>query len=87
MDAEPAEYRAENHSTPGQPVELRLFDPESGLPLTDPFPEYLTCPHCGEAEVEAWCFQEQVRCHQCNAWFAHCPPRDCQNLPGCQRNL
>lgn len=45
-----------------------------GLPLPDPFPEYLTCPHCGEPEVEVWCYQTQVRCHSCEQWFAHAPP-------------
>jgi len=44
------------------------------LPLPDPFPDYVTCPQCGELEVEVWCFQVQVRCHHCGQWFTHTPP-------------
>jgi hypothetical protein len=29
--------------------------PAMGLPLPDPFPEYLVCPHCGETKVEVFC--------------------------------
>jgi hypothetical protein len=87
MDDDVGDFFLDNSASISQPVEVHLFDPESGLPLTDPFPEYLTCPHCGEPEVETWCFQEQVRCHHCGEWFRHCPPQDCQKLPGCQKNL
>lgn len=45
----------------------------TNLPLPDPFPDYLRCPHCGEAEVEVWCFQLWARCHNCGARFAHTP--------------
>lgn len=44
------------------------------LPLTDPFPEYLVCPQCGEQEVEVWCYQTEVTCHQCGHVFPHTPP-------------
>lgn len=47
---------------------------ENGLPLPDPFPEYLACPACGEPEVEVWCYQTQVRCHSCGHWLSHHPP-------------
>ena len=45
------------------------------LPLPDPFPEYLTCPVCGEPEVEVWCYEDGARCHACGAWVQHTP--DC----------
>ena len=32
------------------------------------------CPHCGEPEVEVWCYQTRVRCHHCGRWLAHTPP-------------
>ena len=46
----------------------------SGLPLPDPFPEYVECPHCAEPEVEVWCYQTRVQCHACGEWIAHTPP-------------
>lgn len=46
-------------------------DARTGLPLPDPFPEYIPCPHCGEPEVEAWCYQSRVRCHKCGGWVPH----------------
>jgi transcription elongation factor Elf1 len=49
-------------------------EPRTGLPLPDPYPEYLTCPYCGELEVEVWCYQTRVRCHNCGGWLAHVPP-------------
>ena len=47
---------------------------EPGLPLPDPFPEYVTCPHCGEPEVEVWCYQARVQCHACGGWMDHALP-------------
>lgn len=47
---------------------------ESGLPLPDPFPEYIVCTHCGELEVEVWCYQTRVQCHACGGWMDHTPP-------------
>lgn len=56
-------------------------DPAQGelpsLPLPDPYPEYLTCPHCGEPEVEVWSYEEGTRCHACRGWVPH-TPGDCQ---------
>lgn len=49
------------------------IDPHTVLPLPDPYPEYMTCPHCGELEVEVWCYQTRVRCHRCSEWIAHTP--------------
>ncbi len=47
---------------------------ESGLPLPDPFPEYIVCPECGEPEVETWCYETLVFCHACGAAIRHRPP-------------
>ncbi len=47
---------------------------ENGLPLPDPFPDYLVCPHCGEEEVEVWCYQTEARCHVCGEMLPHRPP-------------
>lgn len=44
---------------------------EPDLPLPDPFPEYITCTHCGEPEVEVWCYQARVQCHACGGWMDH----------------
>lgn len=56
----------------GEPPSRR---PETrpSLPLPDPYPDYIACPHCGEREVEVWCYQKRVRCHQCGVWIAHTP--------------
>lgn len=54
-----------------------LTDPNrrpADLPLPDPYPEYLTCPHCGEPEVEVWCYQREAICHQCGGRIPHTPP-------------
>ncbi len=67
-----------------QPGPLRI-DPASGLPLPDPFPEYVACTECGEAEVEVWCYQTEVRCHNCGATIAHTPPPWCGTFPSCKR--
>ncbi len=57
-------------------------DPETGLPLPLPYPEYLTCPYCGEPEVEAWCFEQFVVCHNCGSYIPHIPTLGCgQCLP------
>jgi hypothetical protein len=60
------------HSAPGD------------LPLPDPFPDYLPCPHCGEPEVEVWCYQTRVQCHRCGDWFEHQPHDSCKIGPTCQ---
>lgn len=56
---------------------------QSGLPLPDPFPEYVECPHCGEPEVEVWCYQTRVQCHACGEWIAHTPPACFGSLQKC----
>jgi hypothetical protein len=61
------------------------IDPETGLPLPDPFPDYLTCPHCGEEEVEVWCFQAGGACHNCGTWVHYPKPLFCGVAPYCMR--
>jgi hypothetical protein len=67
---------------PSNPLRI---DPATGLPLPDPFPEYVSCPNCGEAEVEAWCYQAEVICHNCGQAIAHVRPPDCGTYPYCKR--
>jgi hypothetical protein len=57
------------------------------LPLPDPFPDYLVCPHCGEPEVEVWCYQTQACCHRCGGWIDHQPHDDCKIGPTCQPGI
>ena len=59
-----------------QPEGVHL-DLDSGLPLPNPYPEYLPCPLCGEPEVEVWCYQKRVMCHNCGGWFDHTPAENC----------
>jgi hypothetical protein len=66
------------------PNPLRI-DPATGLPLPDPFPDYVRCPHCGEAEVEVWCYQDEARCHNCGQTIAHPRPPGCGTYPFCKR--
>lgn len=54
------------------------------LPLPDPYPDYVTCPHCGEPEVEVWCYQTQVTCHRCGQRFPHTPPTCFGSSDRCQ---
>ena len=42
-----------------------------------PYPDYVACPHCGEPEVEVWCYQAEARCHNCGRVFAHLVSPDC----------
>jgi hypothetical protein len=67
------------------PPASNRIDPASGLALPDPFPEYLTCPRCGEAEIEVFCYQTEVRCHNCGTLIAHPPPPGCGLYPYCRR--
>lgn len=53
------------------PVEPRL-----GLS----YPDYVTCPHCGELEVEVWSHERTARCHNCGQTFDYPPPL--KNQPG-----
>lgn len=70
-----------------EPAASLRTDPVTGLQLPDPFPEYIRCPHCGEAEVEAWCYQDEVRCHNCGAAIAHRRPPGCGAAPFCRRGM
>ncbi len=71
---------------PGTPSPNPLrIDSDTGLPLPDPFPEYLSCPHCGETEVEVWCYQDEARCHNCGRPIAHARPPGCGTYPFCRR--
>lgn len=66
------------------PNPLRI-DPVTQLPLPDPFPEYVRCPHCGEAEVEVYCYQAEAVCHNCGQPIAHARPPGCGTYPYCKR--
>ncbi|NUM48624.1 MAG: hypothetical protein HUU38_28285 [Anaerolineales bacterium] len=55
-------------------------EPERGpLTLPTPYPEYLPCPHCGEPEVEIWCYESGGVCHACGEWIVHEVPVDCHH--------
>jgi hypothetical protein len=43
-----------------------------------PFPDYVPCPHCGELEVEVWCYDGAARCHACGQTFQHLLPQVCE---------
>ncbi|HLF03034.1 MAG TPA: hypothetical protein VI547_13715 [Anaerolineales bacterium] len=60
-------------------------DSTTGLPLPDPYPEYVQCPHCGEMEVEVYCFETMAQCHNCGQAFEHKPPLRCGIFPFCRR--
>jgi hypothetical protein len=70
----------EESTSPNRPP-----DPQTGLPLPDPYPEYVTCPHCGEQEVEVFCYQTEVACHNCGKMIRHTPPATCGIYPFCKR--
>ncbi|MEK7440386.1 MAG: hypothetical protein AABZ78_06300 [Chloroflexota bacterium] len=65
--------------------DLTRTDPHTGLPLPDPYLDYITCPHCGEPEVEVFCYQTEVVCHNCGKKIAHTPPPMCGTYPFCKR--
>jgi hypothetical protein len=75
---------SEMDDQPRNSARLRT-DPATGLPLPDPYPEYVSCPHCGEAEVEVYCYQLSVTCHNCGGTIAHIPPPLCGTYPYCKR--
>lgn len=50
-------------------------------PLPDPFPDYVTCPVCGEPDIEIWCYEEKARCPNCGAEIAHGPFPCWENCP------
>ena len=45
---------------------------------TQPFPDYVACPHCGEPEVEVWCYTTIATCHACGQTFKHALPVECR---------
>jgi hypothetical protein len=58
--------------------------------LQRPFPDYVTCPHCTEPEVEVWCYASSGQCHACGQSFEralpaecadHCDPTQCEAGP------
>jgi len=48
--------------------------------FTHPFPDYVTCPHCGEPEVEVWCYALTATCHACEHTFGHSIPTECEDI-------
>ena len=38
------------------------------------YPDYVTCPHCGELEIEVWSYERTARCHNCRQTFDYPPP-------------
>ncbi|MCC7362133.1 MAG: hypothetical protein IT317_21795 [Anaerolineales bacterium] len=71
-------------TSPAPPNPQRI-DPLTKLPLPDPFPEYVRCPHCGVPEVEVYCYQAEAACHNCGRAFAHARPPGCGTYPFCKR--
>lgn len=53
------------------PGKLPSQDEERGISLPDPYPDYITCPQCGELEVEVWCYETKAQCHNCGKWIDH----------------
>ena len=45
--------------------------------LPRPFPDYVSCPTCGEPEVEVWCYDSSAQCHACGQTFQHALPAEC----------
>ena len=48
--------------------------------MAQPFPDYVTCPQCGEPEVEVWCYELTVTCHACGHPFRHSIPKECEGI-------
>ncbi|MBM4423910.1 MAG: hypothetical protein FJ030_11020 [Chloroflexi bacterium] len=46
-----------------------------------PYPDYVTCPRCGELEVEVWSHEKAGRCHRCGQTFEYPLPRPEQSKP------
>jgi len=72
----PEQEAAPQHAAPQHAVLQH-----AALPLPDPFPDYLPCPACGEPEVEVWCYERWVQCHQCGAVFFHPQASECKLCP------
>jgi hypothetical protein len=43
----------------------------------------VTCPHCGEPEVEVWCYESTARCHNCGGWIERHPQANCRIYSSC----
>lgn len=78
---------AETSCPPSDNGRAERVDVRTGLPLPDPFPEYVRCAQCGEPEVEVWCYQGRVRCHNCGAWCEHTPMACRGSAPVCRAYL
>ncbi len=50
------------------------------IDMAQPFPDYVSCPHCGEPEVEVWCYELTVTCHACRHTFSHSLPKECEGV-------
>ena len=48
--------------------------PPDPAQLKSPYPDYVTCPGCGEPEVEVWSDRKSARCHNCGLTFDYPPP-------------
>jgi len=46
---------------------------EEPAQLESPYPDYVTCPHCGELEVEVWSNEKTGCCHNCGRTFGYPP--------------
>jgi hypothetical protein len=72
---------------PSDPLERASMRARSGLPLPDPFPDYVRCPNCGEPEVEVWCYQSRIQCHNCGEWIDYEVPACLGSSPICRAYL
>ncbi len=59
---------------------------DNGIPLPDPFLDYIQCPKCGEMEVELWCYEDEVACPICGGTIRHQQP-ECHGTPYCDEIL
>jgi transcription elongation factor Elf1 len=46
------------------------------------YPDYLTCPHCGEPEVEVWGCDGPISCHNCGRVFTCAQARAAEEALG-----
>lgn len=69
------------------PLRRVWIDTNTGLPLPDPYPEYVACPNCGEPEVEVWCFEPRARCHRCGTWIEHRTPECLGSSEACRSRV
>ncbi|GAB4580562.1 MAG: hypothetical protein Fur0022_33040 [Anaerolineales bacterium] len=62
---------------PPDPQREKPISERETLQLPTPYPEYIPCPHCGEPEVEIWCYEKGRHCHACGGWIEHEVPPNC----------